>query len=401
MDSVQIRSWLESRGATVNSTMDREISLSSHYLRALVDGVPTFVAGGERQADERIDALVDAIHWCRHRHPQARRVVLMVGTVGDGSDAEVLDALAILREQYQGSPSLDLWHDREPASRPPPDLSGEGQRWLKFFHRHSAESVPATLRVVAREVDNPSFRWYRPVGGTRWSGRVDGLEVCVVDRDGSAGKLDVGRPGRTGAISAERAAFLRIAGDSAGAFTLPKDRGRIEGVLRRLVQARSSGELAGGQAEHLWEARILRGAIPVMLPVGTPLVPALAEVPFQLPTSWTPGGRARYLDLLLRDGDIPWAVELKVPEGGGQGSYYRHAVTQAVLYREFIRQARPLHPWFQAMGLRASACRAAVAFPAIRGPARDRLLGDVVAAASDFDVEVVELDGERAVTARE
>ena len=59
----------------------------------------------------------------------------------------------------------------------------------------------------------------------------------------------------------------------------------------------------------------------------------------QFPTKWGPGGKSRYLDALLRDGSTPWAIEMKVQGGAGVGQYYRHAVAQAVLYREFIRRA--------------------------------------------------------------
>ena len=85
----------------------------------------------------------------------------------------------------------------------------------------------------------------------------------------------------------------------------------------------------------------------------------------QFPTRWgfTDGNAARYLDAMLRDGNIPWAVEMKVQGGGGVGQYYRHAIGQAVLYRHFIRSAAPLDPWFAARGLRRTECQAAVVIP--------------------------------------
>jgi len=44
----------------------------------------------------------------------------------------------------------------------------------------------------------------------------------------------------------------------------------------------------------------------------------------------------------------------------------RHGVVQAVLYREYIRKAEHLHPWFKERGLAAEKCKAAVAFPALK-----------------------------------
>jgi hypothetical protein len=111
----------------------------------------------------------------------------------------------------------------------------------------------------------------------------------------------------------------------------------------------------------------------------------------QFPTRWghTAGNAARYLDALLRDGDVPWAVEMKVRGSGGVGGYYRHAVAQAVLYRHFIRSADPLDPWFASRGLNRMACRAAVVVPDLDAqPAwRDRLR----AVCELVDVELVEV----------
>jgi hypothetical protein len=43
------------------------------------------------------------------------------------------------------------------------------------------------------------------------------------------------------------------------------------------------------------------------------------------------------------------------------GQYYRHAVGQAVLYRDFIRRATPLEPWFEQLDMNHRSCQAAVA----------------------------------------
>ena len=43
----------------------------------------------------------------------------------------------------------------------------------------------------------------------------------------------------------------------------------------------------------------------------------------------------------LPDDETPWAIEMKVAGSAGVGQYYRHAIAQAVLYREFIKQATP------------------------------------------------------------
>lgn len=88
----------------------------------------------------------------------------------------------------------------------------------------------------------------------------------------------------------------------------------------------------------------------------------------------------------MRSGEVPWAVELKVPSGG-QGQYYRHAIKQAVLYREFIRSAKQLHPWFERRGLDATRCSAAVVLP-FHGPKAEHNSREISWLASLFDVHV-------------
>lgn len=84
----------------------------------------------------------------------------------------------------------------------------------------------------------------------------------------------------------------------------------------------------------------------------------------QFPTCWAhTASNARYLDALMRQGNVPWAVEMKARGSGGVARYYRHAVGKAVLYRHFIRSAAPLEPWFARRGLDRTAVRAAVVPP--------------------------------------
>jgi hypothetical protein len=148
------------------------------------------------------------------------------------------------------------------------------------------------------------------------------------------------------------------------------------------------------QNEHALESRVLRGACPVRVQSG--LLQLLQPDPVtnwgsQFPTRWghTSGNAARYLDGLMRDGRVPWAVEMKVRGSAGVGRYYRHAVGQAVLYRHFIRSAIALDPWFVEHGLDRAACRAAVVVPDLdeQPQWRDRL----AAVCALVDVDLVEV----------
>jgi hypothetical protein len=91
----------------------------------------------------------------------------------------------------------------------------------------------------------------------------------------------------------------------------------------------------------------------------------------------------------MRNSSVPWVIEIKESTGKA-GEYLRHGVVQAVLYREYIRKAEHLYPWFKQHGLAAEKCEAAVAFPALK-PSNKAELKHVNDLANLFDVRVVEL----------
>ena len=167
----------------------------------------------------------------------------------------------------------------------------------------------------------------------------------------------------------------------------------------------AGGRLEHGQPEHALEATVLRGELKVMVggraleplvaPSDPPGSPARSRVArgSQIPAQWWPGGAPRYLDALLRDERTAWAVEMKEPSrAGGYGSYLRHAIGQAVLYRHFLRTASPYGQWFNSAGLDQRGVRALVLYPQPDEVAErkiSRRVGDLWLLASAFDVQLV------------
>jgi len=94
-------------------------------------------------------------------------------------------------------------------------------------------------------------------------------------------------------------------------------------------------------------------------------------------------------------GDVPYVVELKEPSGSRVGQGYRHAITQAVLYREFIRRADTIHHWFTNKGLDPCKCRAIVAFPELPKSHKKKqmLLRQHETLGKAFGIEIVEIKG--------
>jgi len=390
MKASEIEIFLSQKGHTFEASSDRHLGISSHYVRGVLDETPFFAVGGERTKKTRIDVIVNAIHWCRKEHPAAENILVVLGSGTVARDEEVFDAIATLQACYSGKPQAQVLVDFKSRTLKAPLFSQEGEKWLAPLKKRQNQALPARLRDLSRAVGEPSFRWYRSISDPRWSGRVEGLEVCTAKPNGASGTLNVGKKGSTGKESSERKTFKKIADSMAGDFELPKDQIGVAKVIRDIAHSRRDGDLAEAQPEHRLEARILRGDVKVIVDGGGLLDPAIPECPFQFPTYWASNGKPRFLDALMRKGTTPWAVEIKVATGG-QASYYRHGVSQAVLYREFIRKAKALHPWVDSIGLKASECRAAVVFPEMRGPRRERLLADLRATAEDFDVAIVPL----------
>lgn len=247
---------------------------------------------------------------------------------------------------------------------------------------------PSLLRHVIGAVGRPELRAYPQLTAPGWSLRLEGLEVGRVTE--TKIRLGVGKTSAAGVDGPIRQVWIGAVGTPA---TLEYDVRTVAEAAQKINAFASVwAETPMGQNEHALESRILRGAVPIKMD-GRELAlirpdPAV-NWGSQFPTKWGPGGRARYLDALLRDGDVPWAVEMKVAGSGGIGQYYRHAVAQAVLYREFIRAAKPLHFWFDQFHLDATKCEAAVVVPT---PAQQHWHVRLSAMCEAFDVTLVTVD---------
>lgn len=240
----------------------------------------------------------------------------------------------------------------------------------------SSAAATGTGRDLTQSLNIAELRAY-PMLTARgtWSMRVEGLEIGRF-RD-RRGWLDVGKDAASGAQSEARRIWQHATGLRERHLV---EEGNPESVADcvNLVRGFAAAWLTSGgttpirQNEHALESRILRGHTRLrtsgnrMLELISGLHPVL-NWGSQFPTKWGRQGAARYLDAILRDGATPWAIEMKVAGSAGAGQYYRHAIAQAVLYREFIKRATPLHWWFDAKNLTAGHCKGAVVVPELTG----------------------------------
>jgi hypothetical protein len=275
--------------------------------------------------------------------------------------ARWVEDLCLAPEWAEEDARVGDWVDRLLIPRLTSKPHGLALELLAAVADPSAHLYPSEIRRGASDV---------------WALRIDGLEIGIVTS--TLGTFKIGQPS-DGVPSDQRAAFLDVFGANEVAVTRLGEPGsisvagaavRIAALLERFRGTKVQGApvahrgIGGVQFvdEHALEARLLKG--PIRLDDATELVCDDREVArgSQFPTLWGHGGPARYLDALLRRGSTPVAVELKVATGG-QGRYYRRAITQAVLYRHFIVHASGLEPWFREAGLDRLATEAVVGVP--------------------------------------
>jgi len=378
-------------------------SLTSHVGHGVVDGVRTVEVLPQASSKAQIAALLDLLDLHLSNADAggsvaADRVLLRIPEPAD----EALGALGTLIDAMTSGPSVsvvlggpDLWAPAE-LGWDHGDVS-EYVRWPELLR--APRLVPLFVTNIIEGVDLAHVRAY-PQLSTKagWSIRVEGLEVAVINSRGA--KLKVGRDGKVRADGTRGRSIQRKAWVEATGMVDPvvtKDAAETSNLITKF--AARWLELGAGSAdqnEHALESRILRGETPVEVKPGQSLdliQPGSSVVNWgsQFPTKWGRSGDPRYLDALMRDGSTPWAIEMKVEGSGGVGQYYRHAVAQAVLYREFIRKAEPLHFWFAHQHLSAPACESAVVVPTIAGK-QGKWRERVARLCALFDVAFVEVD---------
>jgi hypothetical protein len=319
------------------------------------------------------------------------RLALGTDEIDPTRTERVLEEVGTLLAALNGRAEVGVEVDRNPVQPRLPDFSEARPEWLQLLREQDRRlnELPELARRLEQLVADPSFRWYVTVRDKRYFGRADGLTVCTIDRHGSRGVL---RIGAAGGRESRVGKCFREAANGRNSFDFDAD--RIEEaatIVRALVGERKSGCLRDVYKEHYLESQVLRGEDDVVTDTRRVLRPVRANG--QFPTLWSLTGSARYVDVLMRDDDVPCVVELKDRGGGGAGRYLRHAIGQVVLYREVIRGAQQLHEWFreQQPPLHPETCRAAVAFPNL-GAGASGWVKQLREVAALFDVSILELD---------
>jgi hypothetical protein len=409
----------------IDAQPDNALSISSEVIRGVYEGrrvviVPGTGTSRSSYTKPQVDALVDLLHLYRcTAPPDGVTVTSELDIILGGARPEASDALFTLVRSLKGAPAVRIFDYRRDGTITEladdrsfdPATARRTLGWQRLLSEVLRRKLPPLVRDVMDKVGREELRAYPMLAQPGWwSIRLEGLEVARLD--GSGGFVDVGKVGKVGGVSAARSVWLRSVELNVSRDVRADDPGASAAAARQITRFAAAWLDPSGkqQNEHALESRILRGYTPIDVPgVGVlDLIPPprrdlerYVNWGSQFPTLWGTNGPARYLDALLHKERTPWAIEIKVDIGGsgtGIGGYYRHAISQAVLYRQFIRAATPIQAWFQDQDLDAGDCRAAVVVPALTaGNARRDHRADLQSICKLFDVELIEVDQQHAI----
>lgn len=412
MCDADCRLWAEdhSDSGIINVPTNQSMGLSSKVLRFLWNGRPSVSVCTSVSSVERINLILSGLAWLLQEDALSsglNAIICSDAATGEPPWVE-LDALSTQAAELAGVVEVQLFLVH-PGGEPEPIHGGSfdpspdprPSQWSDMLLAASSTPVDGLAASLAHLVDHPSLALYPKLGtgssSTPWQIRLDGLEVGRIGLNKGRLKLatsNFANPGEP------RDTWRAVVGSESFEFTRSTFDGAIN-LLKELIAAWGGDDSPGavlshGRPEHALEAHILSGRLQLITSDDGPLFPIApirdgAIGGAQFPTIWGSEGRPRYLDALLRDELArPWAIELKDQyAGGGHGSYLRHGISQAVLYRHFIRSSAALDPWFQHLGLVRGECQAAVAFPGAAPVARSRV-EQHRRLAQLFDVDVIE-----------
>jgi hypothetical protein len=394
MDQKSIIDLLKSQGLEPIAKKDTaRLIISEKVIRC--EAGDTLIAGmgsDMKDKDDQIHLVVDAVHLCCQNKKNSLKLIFGKREKAD-EQAEVENAVALMTGSIKIPLIVETQLDLELCLFKSVPF-GEDRKWMKDLLEED-RNIPDLAKDLERAVNDALFKWYRPVTGRYWSGRAGGLEVCKIDPTGQKLILKVGSPGKDKDGPARQEFHKILARDNLKEGSVSHlEIEKAASAIRATAESRKNGVLKKFQREHLLESQVLSGIVEVVSKDGI-LKPVCVDYPFQFPTLWAPKAKPRFVDALMRLGDIPYVVELKEPSGYSRGQGYRHAITQAVLYREYVCKDEKVHPWFKKRGLDPEKCRAVVAFPEL--PKADKKKQEILRqhkrVGDAFGVEIVDIKG--------
>lgn len=380
---LELLARLQADGQHVEHRADNVRGIPSCLLRSHdVTGDLVVTVGGDLALKDAVGAFVDTVALADS--DGAPTASIRLGRREDASGPGVVAALYTLRDAYQGRVQVGIEVEDDDGQFVAANggaaqftgvhrnLDARLTNWNKMLCGWYKLAPTGLAADMLAAVGRDSLRLYPQLttssSSPMWSLRLDGLQIGKIGT--SDGWLRVGsQPSAKDPV----AKWLAVTdGDFTPVLVTPESLVGAASLIKRFADSFevTAGVTNHGQPEHSLESAVLRTAVRVEVDGRALRVPFEDRASFgtvawgsQFPTLWWPKGKARYLDALLRDGRRPWAVEMKVASGSGYGRYLRQGLTQAVLYRHFIRTATQLRPWFDMLDMDAALCESAVLLP--------------------------------------
>ena len=388
---------------------DMELNVSSHVLRCKTDeGIMVGVHKNKIKDKEIIDGFMDMLHLHHFKYNDFGMPEFVLSTKhGKEKPSEndkALDAIGTLirvirknRPDFRVKISIEGRTVSEEEIKIDPGTIDipRCEDWCDTIKRRPVD-LPEPAKKISKLVDDETLEWNQPVSAIKNNsidGRISGLKVCELKykiRNKPEWNLKFILPKGKG----KKEILDILAGFGKGAqLKFQKEELEIAAKIIKELASKRKGQAdrnmalySAGGGEHRIESKLIKNKIPN---TDIALCPLWDKLPFQFPAIWHRYKDVRHIDYLMRQDEVPWVIEIK--DKVSQGEYYRHAIGQVVLYREFLLNATVFRSYFEGMKIDLSKCKAAIVVPELTGDNVEKLESHIEYLRDLFEVEVFQL----------
>lgn len=275
---------------------------------------------------------MSVLHWIRNRSVEALTGLNIVLPPKWRANAQTLLLQRSLFDPERFSIQVSI--DNQPSTLDVPHFPAP---WHRLILVPQPTLAQITAILAERGVDaHPAMGFYQNVSDRRdgvVQGRINGLKVLEIQLRNHSVSVGIGKPtSGLGKRVAEVRATQNLTSNQL-----------IQYVAENRATPHGQLGLYDEDEEHYLESKVLCGI------GGNEAI--LRELRFildgfiffQFPTVTEIGGNPRYVDILARQGDTPWVIEIKVAGNpSNEGEYYFQSIGQALSYSGYLKCVQSL-----------------------------------------------------------